>query len=131
MKKAIQKCWRDSATLIVATKRKQNITSVNRETGNCNYDILLQTRTHNASFPNSVVFPGGVCEAADGDQEWYKHLRTFGYTENDFQSFHRIGSPLTPLFENNPIQRYVQSHLNNLLIQLHCCVQVIVRQITM
>ncbi|XP_013175778.1 PREDICTED: nucleoside diphosphate-linked moiety X motif 19, mitochondrial-like [Papilio xuthus] len=65
------------------------------------------TRTHNASFPNSVVFPGGVCEAADGDEEWYKHLRTFGYTESDFKSFHRIGSPLTPLFENNPIQRHV------------------------
>ncbi|CAH2050813.1 unnamed protein product, partial [Iphiclides podalirius] len=28
----------------------------------------IETRTHTASFPNSVVFPGGVCEAADADE---------------------------------------------------------------
>ncbi|CAG4977473.1 unnamed protein product [Parnassius apollo] len=106
MKRAIEK-WRDSATLILATKGNQNITPCNADTDNCNYDILLQTRTHNASFPNSVVFPGGVCEAADEDERWLKLLSTFGFIRNDFESLHNIGSPVTPLFQNNPIQRHI------------------------
>ncbi|XP_068626425.1 acyl-coenzyme A diphosphatase NUDT19-like [Battus philenor] len=107
MKRAIGKCWRDSASLIVATKRHPNIVPVKANADNYNYDILLQTRTHTASFANSVVFPGGVCEAADGDEGWFKHLNTFGFTQCDFDSLHQFGSPSTLLFENNPVQRHV------------------------
>lgn len=118
MKRVIEKCWRDAATLIVASKQNQNIKPRNTDTGNCNYDILLQTRTNTASFPNSVVFPGGVCEAADADERWLKLFGTFGFTQSDFESLHQFGSPLTPLFQDHPIQRLAK--LFYCIVILYC-----------
>lgn len=103
--KNIGKSWRDSASLIVLTKRNSELLSRVEYRGGVNYDILLQTRTRSASFANSVVFPGGVCEPVDGSPRWLQLLSSFGYTKQDFEAFHRTGSVITPIFQNNPIQR--------------------------
>lgn len=95
---AIVKSWRDSASLIVAARRAARVPSAN-------YDILLQTRTRGASFPNSVVFPGGVSEPADAVESWRSHLASFGYNNTDFESLHCSGATITPIFQDNPVQR--------------------------
>ncbi|XP_072939879.1 acyl-coenzyme A diphosphatase NUDT19-like [Epargyreus clarus] len=105
MNRAIRKCWRDSASLIVLAKRYREPESSVCSAGN--YDILLQTRTSRASFPNSVVFPGGLCEAADGADRWLRLFAEFGYSQRDFDALHRAGAPITPIFGNNPVQRHI------------------------
>ncbi|KAJ0182308.1 hypothetical protein K1T71_001677 [Dendrolimus kikuchii] len=65
-----------------------------------------RTRTGTGSFPNSVVFPGGVSEPADNADSWTKHFASFGYNQCDFESFHHPNSVVTPIFQNNPVQRY-------------------------
>lgn len=100
MKSAIMKSWRDSAALIVLSKRSEALHG-----DRFNYDVLLQTRTRGASFRNSVVFPGGVSEAADASPNWLHLLKSFGYTQADFDALHRAGSPVTPIFQSNPIER--------------------------
>ncbi|KAG6447026.1 nucleoside diphosphate-linked moiety X motif 19 [Manduca sexta] len=110
--KNIGKSWRDSATLIVLTKRSGAAASAaagkrSGDVGGVNYDILLQTRTGGASFPNSVVFPGGVAERADGDERWSRLLTSFGFTHQDFESLHRRGSTVPAIFQSNPIQRHI------------------------
>lgn len=105
MKSAIKKCWRDSASLIVLARRNVDKLS-SGNSGDTNYDILLQTRTLDASFSNSVVFPGGVNEEADASERWLHLLNSFGYGEADFEKLHRTGAPITPIFADNPIKRY-------------------------
>ncbi|XP_038207639.1 nucleoside diphosphate-linked moiety X motif 19 isoform X1 [Zerene cesonia] len=106
MKRAIEKCWRESASLIVLAKRNLDALPRNSAYG-CNYDILLQTRTHNASFSNSVVFPGGVSEEADADDHWLRLFTSFGYTQRDFEALHRPDAPTNLIFQNNPVRRHV------------------------
>uniref|UniRef100_A0A2A4J515 Nudix hydrolase domain-containing protein n=1 Tax=Heliothis virescens TaxID=7102 RepID=A0A2A4J515_HELVI len=108
MKNIIGKSWRDSASLIVLTKRNSKLLSRAEDRGGVNYDILLQTRTRSASFANSVVFPGGVTESVDGSPRWLELLNSFGYTKKDFEEFHRPDSVITQIFQNNPIQRHLQ-----------------------
>ncbi|XP_038207640.1 nucleoside diphosphate-linked moiety X motif 19 isoform X2 [Zerene cesonia] len=103
MKRAIEKCWRESASLIVLAKRNLDALPRNSAYG-CNYDILLQTRTHNASFSNSVVFPGGVSEEADADDHWLRLFTSFGYTQRDFEALHRPDAPTNLIFQNNPVR---------------------------
>ena len=105
MKNIIGKSWRDSATLIVLTKRNSELLSRVEARGGVNYDILLQTRTRSASFANSVVFPGGVSESVDGSPRWLELLKSFGYSKQDLEAFHRPDSVITQIFQNNPIQR--------------------------
>ncbi|XP_026486584.2 acyl-coenzyme A diphosphatase NUDT19-like [Vanessa tameamea] len=106
MKRAIEKCWRDSASLIVLAKRNiDGLSSGN--TGDSNYDILLQTRTFDASFSNGVVFPGGVKEEADASERWLHLLGSFGFDQSDFETLHRAGAPITPIFADNPIKRHI------------------------
>lgn len=102
MKNVIRKNWRDAASLIVLSKRASGASLGG---GSCNYDVLLQTRTQSASFKKAVVFPGGVYESADSSSEWLQLLNSFGYSQVDFESLHRTGAPVTPLFQNNPVQR--------------------------
>lgn len=102
MKNVTKKNWRDAASLIVLSKRASGA-SLN--SGNCNYDVLLQTRTQSASFKKAVVFPGGVYESADACSEWLQLLNFFGYSQLDFQALHNAGASITPLFRNNPVQR--------------------------
>lgn len=104
MKRAIGKCWRDSASLIVLARRNVDAAS-NVSAGGSNYDILLQTRTHSASFSNSVVFPGGVSEEADASERWLHLLGTFGFGQNDFEGLQRPGAPSSPIFASDPIRR--------------------------
>ncbi|CAG9581776.1 unnamed protein product [Danaus chrysippus] len=106
MKRAIGKCWRDSASLIVIAKRNVDVSS-SGNAGDCNYDILLQTRTHSASFSNSVVFPGGVCEEADASDHWLHLLSSFGYNHRDFETLHKASAPVTPILASNPIKRHI------------------------
>ncbi|XP_032527904.2 acyl-coenzyme A diphosphatase NUDT19-like [Danaus plexippus] len=106
MKRAIGKCWRDSASLIVIAKRNVDVSS-SGNAGDCNYDILLQTRTHSASFSNSVVFPGGVCEEADASDHWLHLLSSFGYNHRDFETLHKASAPVTPILANNPVKRHI------------------------
>lgn len=103
MNYTIAKRWRDSASLILLT-RKGEVSRLKR-CGDVNYDILLQTRTRSASFPNSVVFPGGVSEQADAADAWRRHLAAFGFEPRDFERLHRPGTSLTPIFKDNPVQR--------------------------
>ncbi|CAK1540283.1 unnamed protein product [Leptosia nina] len=106
MKRAIERRWRDSASLIVLAKR--NVDAISKSnTDACNYDILLQTRTHNASFSNSVVFPGGVTEEADASDHWLPLFTNFGYTKRDFEALHRPGSPANPIFKDDPVRRHI------------------------
>ncbi|CAH2102155.1 unnamed protein product [Euphydryas editha] len=106
MKRAINKCWRDSASLIVLARRNvDNLSSGNSV--DTNYDILLQTRTLDTSFSNSVVFPGGVNEEADASERWLHLLSSFGYGQCDFETLHRTGSHITPIFADNPIKRHI------------------------
>lgn len=67
-----------------------------------------RTRTRSASFANSVVFPGGVAESVDGSPRWLELLKSFGYSKQDLEAFHRPDSVITPIFQNNPIQRHLQ-----------------------
>lgn len=99
---AIGKSWRDSASLIVVARRAAECAKARESV---NYDILLQTRTRSASFPNSVVFPGGVSEPADAADSWLTHLASFGYNNTDFESLHCPGTTVTPIFQDNPVQR--------------------------
>lgn len=104
MNRIISKSWRDSASLIVLNKRVQDSLSRSDRAG-VNYEVLLQTRTSRASFPNSVVFPGGVHEAADASTHWLDLLRSFGYSDNDFDVLHHAGDPVTPIFQPDPTKR--------------------------
>ncbi|CAF4875005.1 unnamed protein product [Pieris macdunnoughi] len=106
MKRAIEKNWRDSASLIVLAKRNVDALSKN-VTNACNYDILLQTRTHNASFSNSVVFPGGVTEEADASDHWLPLFTNFGFTQRDFESLHRPGAYTNLIFKDIPVRRHI------------------------
>ncbi|XP_075976488.1 acyl-coenzyme A diphosphatase NUDT19 [Anticarsia gemmatalis] len=108
MKNIIGKSWRDSASLIVLTKRNSELLSRVEDRGGVNYDILLQTRTRTASFANSVVFPGGVSEPIDGSQRWLHLLAKFGYSKQDFQAFHHPSGAITPIFQKDPIQRHIE-----------------------
>lgn len=103
----IVKSWRDSASLILLTKRNSELLSRldDRGAAGVNYDILLQTRTRSASFANSVVFPGGVSEPVDGSPRWSQLLSSFGYTKEDFEALHRPAGDIAPIFQDNPIQR--------------------------
>ncbi|KAJ8735822.1 hypothetical protein PYW07_007442 [Mythimna separata] len=67
-----------------------------------------RTRTRSATFANSVVFPGGVSESVDGSPRWLELLKSFGYTKQDLEAFHRPDSVINPIFQNNPIQRHLQ-----------------------
>ncbi|XP_047520644.1 acyl-coenzyme A diphosphatase NUDT19-like isoform X2 [Pieris napi] len=106
MKRAIEKNWRDSASLIVLAKRNVDALSKN-VTNACNYDILLQTRTHNASFSNSVVFPGGVTEEADASDHWLPLFTNFGFTQRDFESLHRPGAYTNLIFKDIPVRSFI------------------------
>lgn len=61
-----------------------------------------------------MVFPGGVSEPADGSQRWLKLISSFGYTNQDFQAFHHPASIITPIFQENPIQRHIQLRITAL-----------------
>ncbi|GBO99225.1 Nucleoside diphosphate-linked moiety X motif 19 [Eumeta japonica] len=99
--------WRNAATLIVLTKQFRGGLS-RRDSNTKDFDILLQTRTPNAStFPNSVVFPGGVTEALDESEHWLRHLRSFGFTSEHFQSLHCPQIPATPILQPDPIRRHI------------------------
>lgn len=104
MIRAIGKSWRDSASLIVLSKRSPTGIS-SGDKGNSNYDILLQTRTVDASFSKGVVFPGGVSEEADASEHWLHLLSSFGFDQSDFETLHQAGTPITPIFADNPIKR--------------------------
>lgn len=104
MKAAIGRNWRDSASLILLAKRKTDVGS-SQITENSNYEILLQTRPQNTSFANSIVFPGGVSEEADSSENWLQYLKSFGYNKQDFEKLHKAGSPVTPIFADNPVRR--------------------------
>ncbi|KAH9628396.1 hypothetical protein HF086_015926 [Spodoptera exigua] len=108
MKNIIGKSWRDSASLIVLTKRNSEVLSRAEDRGNVNYDILLQTRTSKGTFANSVVFPGGVTESADGSNRWWDLFRSFGFSKQDFEVFHQPNTITSEIFKNNPIQRHLQ-----------------------
>lgn len=99
MQSGIGRKWRDAATLILLSKRKA-------EPAKCNYEVLLQTRTQRGSFKNAVVFPGGVAESEDASPHWRQLLASFGYSHADFASLHQPGAILTPLLQNEPVQRY-------------------------
>lgn len=106
MNRIISKGWRDSASLIVLNKQCRGSLSP-RERPCVNYEVLLQTRTSRASFPNSVVFPGGVDEPADTSPDWLDLLRSFGYSNTDFDALHHAGDPVTPIFQPDPVKRLV------------------------
>lgn len=53
-----------------------------------------------------MVFPGGVAEPADDSDHWLKLFKSFGYTDDDFATFHGVGTPTT-LFQPNPILRHI------------------------
>lgn len=55
-----------------------------------------------------MVFPGGVGEPIDGSPRWLTLLSTFGYSKQDFQSFHQHSGTITPLFQKDPIQRHIE-----------------------
>jgi len=38
------------------------------------FEVLMLRRHAGATFPSAMVFPGGVVEASDGDEEWLPHL---------------------------------------------------------
>lgn len=104
MIRAAKKAWRDSASLIVLTKRGPNVLS-SGDSRKSNFDILLQTRTVDASFSKGVVFPGGVSEEADASEHWLHLLGSFGFDKKDFESLHQSGTPVTPIFADNPVKR--------------------------
>ncbi|XP_013183954.2 acyl-coenzyme A diphosphatase NUDT19 [Amyelois transitella] len=106
MNSAIRKGWRNSASLIVLNKRVVDVQNSAR--GGVNYDVLLQTRPSTGSFPNSVVFPGGVSESADGGERWLQLYKSYGFGDEDFAAFHRVGTPTSALFQPNPIQRHIE-----------------------
>lgn len=54
-----------------------------------------------------MVFPGGVSEPADIADRWLTHLSSFGYSNSDFEALHRAGTTVTPLFQDNPVQRHI------------------------
>ncbi|XP_028169850.1 nucleoside diphosphate-linked moiety X motif 19-like [Ostrinia furnacalis] len=106
MNRIVSKTWRDSASLIVLNKRSGD--SLSRSRGALvNYEVLLQTRTSKASFPNSVVFPGGVTEAADASADWLSLFSSFGYTQHDFDALHHAGGAVRPIFQPDPVRRHI------------------------
>lgn len=67
--------------------------------------VQQKTRTGSASFPNSVVFPGGVTEAADESTAWLQLLQSYGYSSKDFDALHSTNS--SPIFQPDPVKRHV------------------------
>lgn len=53
------------------------------------------------------MFPGGVSEEADASEHWLHLLSSFGFDKNDFESLHRPGTPITPIFADNPVKRHI------------------------
>lgn len=104
----MMKSWRDSSTLIVVAKQCREALTQRDTPKGVNYDILLQTRGQQATFANSVVFPGGVAEAADASDEWVRLIKSFGYSERHFNALHCPGAPVTPIFQPDPVMRFVQ-----------------------
>ncbi|XP_048489218.1 acyl-coenzyme A diphosphatase NUDT19 [Plutella xylostella] len=101
----LRKTWRDSSSLIVVAKQQL---SRCEERGGVNYDMLLQTRSQGASsFASSVVFPGGVAEAADARPEWVTLIKSFGYSQTHFDALHCSQSIVTPIFQHDPLQKHV------------------------
>ncbi|KAI5645035.1 nucleoside diphosphate-linked moiety X motif 19 [Phthorimaea operculella] len=102
MTSLVAKSCRNAASLVVLNPRR---VAVDRD--RCNYEVLLQTRGQGASFRNSVVFPGGVHEPVDSSADWLHLLKSFGFTQSDFDRLHRAGTPVTPIFEDNPVLRHI------------------------
>lgn len=101
----MNKSWRDASTLIVAAKQIRGSLAQSEKLQGVNYDVLLQTRGTRATFANSVVFPGGVAEAADGSGEWVRLIKSFGYSQGHFDALHCSGAPVTPIFQQDPVLR--------------------------
>lgn len=104
MNRIVGKAWRDSASLIVLNKRSGDLISHSRGAV-VNYEVLLQTRTSRASFPNSLVFPGGVTEPADASADWLDLFGSFGYTQHDFDALHHTDGAVTSIFQPDPVRR--------------------------
>lgn len=104
MNRIVGKAWRDSASIIVLNKLSGDSLARGRGTG-LNYEVLLQTRTSRASFPNSLVFPGGVNEPLDESDAWLDLFGSFGYTQHDFDALHCAGGAVTSIFQPDPVKR--------------------------
>ncbi|KAI8099418.1 uncharacterized protein BX664DRAFT_310392 [Halteromyces radiatus] len=57
---------RSSATLIVAAPIPSNV----QKQGECNYRILMMKRNGKSSFVHAHVFPGGVVDSYDNQDDW-------------------------------------------------------------
>ncbi|XP_050682001.1 acyl-coenzyme A diphosphatase NUDT19 isoform X2 [Leptidea sinapis] len=65
------------------------------------------TRTLKATFSNGVVFPGGITEVADASDNWLTLFKSFGYTQQDFESFSKKNFITNLIFKDNPIQKHI------------------------
>ncbi|XP_023032199.1 acyl-coenzyme A diphosphatase NUDT19 [Drosophila willistoni] len=71
------------------------------------YNALLLTRNSKSSFmPDSSVFPGGVCDAADSSPAWEQHFRRYDVVADKFDKFGNATSAPRPLLfegETSPL----------------------------
>ncbi|XP_023304206.2 acyl-coenzyme A diphosphatase NUDT19-like [Lucilia cuprina] len=88
--------FRKSASLIVLAKHKLPADS------QANFKALLLNRHEKASFmPNSSVFPGGVCEAADETPLWHKHFEKMGVTKTQIKPLTAVKGEISNIFKND------------------------------
>ncbi len=71
------KYWREAATLLLVVRNGHGIVR-----SPFDYRVLMLKRSSKSKFmPNAYVFPGGVVDQTDFDQDWLKIFEKFGRQE--------------------------------------------------
>lgn len=63
--------------------------------------VLVLERPSNASYPGSLVFPGGAAEQSDQVEDWLKFYRKFGVDDTKFTSIIKKCSKRSFIFQNH------------------------------
>uniref|UniRef100_A0A182NAU4 Nudix hydrolase domain-containing protein n=1 Tax=Anopheles dirus TaxID=7168 RepID=A0A182NAU4_9DIPT len=90
-----EKHWRDSASLIVVARNRNNA----RDHHGYNYKVLAFKRTENTSFlPNHIVFPGGSFDSQDDSPEWLRMFAGQKIPPDALQSVTAVSGPRPYIF---------------------------------
>ncbi|XP_043285485.1 nucleoside diphosphate-linked moiety X motif 19 [Venturia canescens] len=105
------KAWRDSATVILASRQIQKRNpSLSNSVFQYDYKLLNLKRHGQASFmPGAYVFPGGTVEPSDADLKWKNLFSSFGFNDKSFASLLNPNSSRPPIFKprKNELRREI------------------------
>lgn len=134
MAKQLVTNFRKSSSLIILAKDKVKVDQ------QADFKALLFNRHEKATFmPNSAVFPGGVCEAADETPLWRKHFDKLGVTKDSIKALTEVKGAVSNIYKNenaDVLERYLHNfYLLNYVINkymfiaenYHCALQPFVK----